>query len=130
MLRQFRPAVITTHTEFRTGAESVKIRRKSLVYKGLILQTVSKEEDCGVRTSGADRLDKGKSYCCESHYGQPCGRYRGDSPIRAHVGEEEGNHEERARDGYADRGIQKKSPAPGAQREGHAQKEQNEARQR
>ena len=43
MLRKFRPAVLTTHTEFRTGAESVKIRRKSLVYIGLILQTARVE---------------------------------------------------------------------------------------
>ena len=31
-------AAIPTHTEFQTGAESVKIRRKSLARKGVILQ--------------------------------------------------------------------------------------------
>ena len=37
--RLFASAVMSTHTEFRTCVKSVKIRRKSLAYREVVLQT-------------------------------------------------------------------------------------------
>ena len=43
VLRQFRPAVMMTHTDFQTGVESVKIRRNLLLRKNCVLQTARVE---------------------------------------------------------------------------------------